>query len=601
MKLFFRPEKADNLSFREIDDLVRDVADCGYGGLVLPRTRDWEALRAFCRSAGRFSVELWLRDDTGEISGDFDGEVSSVPSLGPKKLALTDKSGGTVPIWEKDGLAVTVIRGGGLWGSDPFSPEAAEAFIECSYAELRRELRRFLGFELTGIVTSFGAADLPWSERMLIYALASEEWDEDGLYGNLFGDGAALRRYTELAGMLFTDTVLKPISRFCRELGLELIADAKAEIPSAERYADCGTAFVDLSGMTFAQRQRELFGIIEKGVGRMAVKTGLYPGFIEKLWCAGALRLGELADVRAENIGLPEGMRSLAFDGGRLICNPTSEDVAGELDIRALNVRCIGDLEGKIYLPIGERLSCTLSPGGCVLLLSSDGDGAEPLPPALSCGALFGTVTVQREIIPEFAGWEDNRLPLVLEDGRCEFEAAYISESTGISVEARDAGYVRLNGRELTESNISEPDGLMAIGRGELRLGPNVIETDGSAVELRGGFSTDGEALTEPVRPGAGNVREQGLARYNGPLHYEVPLPEGCGGKYLIPEGSFGCAVAIVGRRRQPLPMRPCMVPLFSFDAGKTAEIIIYPANDRKDVPFGLDKVNIADVKNPSI
>ncbi len=603
MKLFLRPEKVDGLSLREIDGFVETVAECGYGGIVLPRTGDWEVLRGFCRSAGRYSVELWLRDDTGEISGDFGGEVSSVPSLGPKKLALTDKSGGAVPIWEKDGLAVTVVKGGGLWGSDPFDPDAAEAFLECSYVELRRELRRFLGYELTGVVTSFGAADLPWSERMLIYALASEEWDEDGLFNGLFSpdSGPAREKYLRLAGRLFADTALKPLCRFCKEWGMELIANAKSDIPAAERYADCKTAFVDFDGLTVAQRQRELLALVEKGAGRIAIKTGMYPDFIEKLWCGGALRLGELRNVREEKGLMPENVRSFAFDGGRLIYNPSDADAAAELDLKALDVRCIGDLEGRFYLPIGEKLNCVLSPGGCLLLLSSVENEAEPLPPFLGCGALFGTVTVKSEIVPEFAGWEDNRLPLELNDGRCEFEVNYIGENMNISVEAEDAGHVRLNGHELTESNIGDPDGLMAVGRGILKPGRNVLETDGSAVELRGGFSTDGEALIKPVRPGAGNVREQGLARYDGPLHYEVSLPEDCGGKYLILEGAFGCAAVTVGRRRQPLLMRPCMAPLFGFDSGRTAEIIIFPANDRKDVPFGLNKVNIANVKNPTI
>ncbi len=604
MELFLELKNISSLSRREIDELVENAAASGYRGLVLPRINDWDSLRSFCHSAHRHSAELWLRDDPGSPSGDFGGEISSVPSLSPKRLTLTDKSGDCKPIWEGDGLAAALIPGGGLWGGDPFSAEAAEAFLDCSYIELRRELRRFLGYELTGVVTAYGEALLPWSEKLITYISVQDGADAPSIYKSLFSANSSEAResYAARAGELFAETTLRPLSEFCRQWGLEPVAETDFPIPAAEKYFSHDTAFTDMSGLSMGERLCGLFKLFASGKSRAAITAGLYPPAMEKLWCARAQALNRLLpSPKAAKLPLPQGLEVFCSGNMTLVCNPSEAAVSWELEPESLGARYIADLDGSLYLPLSKKLLSTLHSGGCLILVSDGDREAEPLPPYLSCGAVFGELETYRELIPEFAGWEDNRLPLELRDGSCEFEVSYIGENTGISVEAPGADYVRLNGHELTESNIGDPGGPMAVGKGVFRLGRNVIETDGSAVELRGSFSTDGESLIDPVRPGAGNVREQGLARYDGPLHYEVTLPDGCGGKYLILEGGFGCAAIRIGRRKQPLLTPPFMMPLFSFDDGKTAEIIIYPSNDRKDVPFGLDKVNIADVKNPSI
>lgn len=598
MELFLVLKSIGGLSRREIETLVESAAASGYSGLVLPRTGDWDSIRSFCHSAGRHSVKLWLRDDTASPSGDFGGEITSVPSLAPKKLALTDKSGSPDLIWEGDGLAVTSMPGGGLWGGDPFSDEATEAFIECSYIDLRRELKRFLGYELTAVVTSVGKCDLPWSEKLIDYISNSQGTDAASLYKKLFAPEniEARKNYDLLAGELFTEIVLRPLGQFCRGLGLGLIVDGEVPAPAAKKWADFSVTFADLTGLTMSDRQRRLLDLIAGGTDRVAVELDLEPTPIEAPWCGRAKRLGELLPgPKAVETGIPQGLKAVYSGDCTLVYNPTEADIAGELDLQTLKARYAADLDGGIYLPLGAVLSFTLAPGGCLLLIGGKEQEAEPLPPYFSCGAIFGEIEIDRELIPKFYDRDENRLPLELKDGCCELEVKYLGENVDIKVMAGDSDYVRLNDRELT-GDLTEP-GTFPIPTGLLRPGSNALEADGTSLELRGDFYTDGVALIPPAKPALGNVRSCGLARYDGPLIYKTELPEDCGGKHLMPVGSFSYALVKIGHRSQPLLQPPFVLPLYRSEAGRTAEIIIFPPNDRKDVSFGLNTVNIISVK----
>lgn len=599
MKLFLELKDISGLSRDEIDAVAENAAASGYEGLVLPRTDDWDSIRAFCHSANRHSVKLWLRDDFSSPSGDFGGEITSVPSLAPKKLSLSKGDGGSA-VWNENGLTVFSVPGGGLWGGDPFSDEAAEAFLECSYTDLRRELKRFLGYELTGIVTSVGRSELPWSEKLTEYILNKNGGTAATLYKKLFAsnDIGARKSYNLMAGELFTDTTLRPLGQFCQIMKLELIADGDIPAPEADAWADFSPAFADLTGLTFAGRQRKLLELAASGTDRAAVSLEPAPTPVEALWCGRAERLGEmLPEPKPTDGDIPHGLKAVRSGDCTLVYNPTEDGIAGELDLEALGAGYVADLDGGLYLPLSSKLSFTLASGGCFALISGADREAGALPPYFNCGAVFCETETECEIVPELSGRDENRLPLDLKDGRCEFEVKYAYGDAGIKIEAEDAGFIRLNGHELKGSGIGDPFGPTVIGKDVLQMGRNVLETDGSDPELRGDFYTDGDALIPPAKPVPGNVRTHGLARYDGPLCYRAALPEACGGKHLLLAGSFSYALVKIGRRSQPLLQPPFMIPLFRSEAGRTAEIIIFPANDRKDISFGLNTANIVNVK----
>ncbi len=534
MKPLFLLKTISGLSLRDADEIAEAAARMGFGGLVLPRDGDWELVRGFCRGAGRYGIGVWIRDDADRPSGSFGGEVTSVPGYRSERPEF--------------------------WGCGLYNPAAAEAFLDCSYTELRRELKGFLGYELKGVVTSVGG---PLPERPADFA----------------------------------EVQLRPLWEFCRRLGLELAAETGTALPEAEKYIGPALVFTDLDGLTMAERRKVLYGLLAGGARRLGWDTVRYPDFMEERWCAEVEALLELTEgavgpVAAE---LPQGVAAKKFGENILIYNTSAGPVSLRPDMEALGAGYIADLEGGVYLPPEAGRDVTLCEGGCLILLPGREREADSLPAVLGCGAIFGEAVTEAELVPELSGMDENRLPLEPENGRAEFEVRGLGKDAALRLEAENASYITLNGLELSGSNIG--GGPVVVGAKELRQGRNTLETDGGETVLYGGFSVEGNAIVSPVRPGPGNVRRQGMARYDGPLIYRAILPEDCGGKYLIPEGSFGCALVKIGRRRLRLSAPPFAAPLFSSDGGKTAEVAVFPPGDRADVPFGISTISIVNIE----
>lgn len=323
--MLFELKTVQELNLREIDNVVEQIARCGYEGIILPRDGDWETYRGFCRSAGRHDMRLWLRDDIDDPSGSFGGEVTSVPSFCSEEPSL--------------------------WGCDPYNSQAAEAFLSCSYEELKRELGRFLGYELAGVVTRFGKAN-----------------------------------------DFFAETQLRPISEFCQNNGLELMAQTDYASP----YAAEKTAFADLTGMSLAQRQRELCALYVKGVKRIAVKTNLFPDSIEAAWCAAANRLADWLEGEPEMAEL--GVPAAKFSGGAYLLYNDGGDTELTMNLDDLGVKYVADcFAAAVYLPEVSELTLTLKEGGCLVLLP-DAEEVESMPKVLSCGVTVGEFESSGEV-----------------------------------------------------------------------------------------------------------------------------------------------------------------------------------------------------------
>ena len=324
--MLFELKTIQDLSLREIDETIENIADCGYEGVILPRSGSRETLQGFCRSAGRHKLKLWLRDDMDDPSGSFGGEVTSVPSF------CSDNPG--------------------LWGCNPYSSEAAEAFLDCSYVEMKRNLSRFMGYELTGVVTRFGKAD-----------------------------------------EAFTETHLRPINEFCKNNGLELISQTDFPAP----YGSSEITFADFTDMSFAQRQQKLCTLYAKGAKSVAAQAELYPDIMESLWIAGAGRLSQWLVGEPEPVEL--GTMAVKFTGGAyLLYNGGEDDVFLSINLESLGVKYVADcLTGGVYLPDSVELSLTLKEGGSLVLLA-EAAATDPLPTILSCGAVFCELVKTEEV-----------------------------------------------------------------------------------------------------------------------------------------------------------------------------------------------------------
>ncbi|MGN1098597.1 MAG: hypothetical protein ACI4SS_06855 [Clostridia bacterium] len=613
MKPLLQLNNIKNLSLRGIDEKVERLAKSGFGGAVIPFAGDWEALKGWCRSAYRHGVGLWLRDDCGPVSGSGDGEVTSVPEFRPKRFALINQS----ELQEDDVLlraegesAVVIRYGGDFWGADPFNPYAAEAFLDGFYRGLKREVPRFLGHEIQGIVTRFSAEEqsFPHSEYLTAYILEKYGINIEENAASLFletGNFQKIRRcYREAANTLFAETCLKRIHGFCHENGMLLVGLSAAPISQAEKYIDIAAAekplqgakmlFADFSGLSFSQRLREINAAFAQGIDSIAVSADLFPAYMEEIWTSAAERMFALSEgstpCPVELEDLPSDIsvcRAQRKDGDLyFLANTGENEVKAELSAADIPSGCIFDaVGGKTYfINVGENLRLTLAAGGSLALVQgAENTEAELMPPFTASGAVLCKFSKPVSISLELTEIESNVLPLSGSGRKYVFEAQYAEGE--MYVEAEGAAFVKLNGSDVKapEFNITSM----------VRMGENILDTDGENPSVRGDIFTDGERITPPRELTSGDVRSQGMPCYDGFLKYAALLPDDCGEKYLWLDGSFNCAFVKIGRRKERLITAPFMIPLFSSDGGRTAEIVIFPAHKQNSVPFGLNYANI--------
>ena len=149
----------------EIDSELKRFAEKGIGRIYLKPTgqlsvrymsRDYfELVRTAARRSAHYGIELWLYDDNGKSSGFCGGEITSVPEYRAAGLAavsaadvrksdnvICENGAGSIIAEKKDGRA------------DICAEEAADCFAEHFYGALRGECQRFLGIEISGMVSN---------------------------------------------------------------------------------------------------------------------------------------------------------------------------------------------------------------------------------------------------------------------------------------------------------------------------------------------------------------------------------------------------------------------------------------------------------------
>lgn len=159
----------------EIDAGLKEFAEKGIGRIYLRPTmrlsvkymsRDYfELVRTAARRSAHYGTELWLYDDNGESSGFCGGEITSVPEY--RAAGFEEVPSGSVR--KSDNIICengknTVIAAQMNDCADICSGEAADCFTEHFYSALRGECHRFLGIEISGMVSNPRIdAKLPYS------------------------------------------------------------------------------------------------------------------------------------------------------------------------------------------------------------------------------------------------------------------------------------------------------------------------------------------------------------------------------------------------------------------------------------------------------
>lgn len=610
-------------SLREIDNQIKSFAKRGFGAaIIVPESgflspAFFEALRGSCRSAYRCGISIITSDDSGFFGGHGGGEVVSVPEFRAKAMLIVPENAlreGEIPILKKDGKAVVIRRAeprDGICPADVFNPRAAAAFTDCVYRRLKRETARFMGYELKGIFSRsplcpdfWGFPSLPYSERLSLLAREKLNIGDVSAEELFFGDGSLRKKYEALAEQLCNDTFYAHIKQWCGENGLELIRDKEVSIiKSAFPLGEINAVFADGGKLVAAD------GDAVSLSGTAPAFSGLRPcADGDELWTSAAMRLSELFDGRRTALKAvdADGIKMCRIDkensSAYFFANPTGGRIETNFCFADSRPAHIFDTVGgeAYFLSSSGEIHAALEAGGSLAVLCGGYEiSAEPLPPFTRSGAVLKRPKKTEKLPLVLVEAGENVLRLGEGDAH-SFEAECADGELYAVVPGGKSAF--LNGAALKpEGYFLDPDFTRFNITGLVRLGHNSLKCDVSGPAfITGDLWTDGEKLLAASEAALGDAAESGMPHYVGELIYESKLPGELEGRnYLRLCGSFTYARVKIGRRRERLICQPFMLPLYSADAGRTAEIIIsgglenFLGTADTGTAFGLDGAHL--------